>query len=272
MALLPLHQAIECVLKLFQTKMQGPWPRQATFSAGLAVVHALEPLTEARKIARRAERAAKSDSQGGRNALAIIVAPRSGAETLAFGRFDDFPDLLLRIIGYNEAKSLSLGFAHELRNLLERIHLKSTSLSLKWPAHRREKTGRQSRDRTLGLCLHPGRARQSLSRHAHCAPLLPRQKGGWPVTQQNVLIEPRDPAIFRDARPFETDLGARTLSWPTPSAGHRDHSHPPRRHNRLRSCGCRTSSPDPPYRSRQYSSSSASGRSSTSQQEGDRAN
>jgi hypothetical protein len=38
------------------------------------------------------------------------------------------------------------------------------------------------------------------------------------VTQQNVLIEPRDPAIFRDARPFETGLGARTLSWPNPSA------------------------------------------------------
>jgi CRISPR-associated protein Cmr2 len=123
MALLPLHQAIECVLKLrelFQTKMQGPWPSQPTFSAGLAVVHALEPLTEAREIAQRAERAAKSDSQGGRNALAIIVAPRSGPETLAFGRFDTFPDLLLRIIKYYQAKSLSLGFAHELRNLLER--------------------------------------------------------------------------------------------------------------------------------------------------------
>ncbi len=38
------------------------------------------------------------------------------------------------------------------------------------------------------------------------------------MTQQNVLIEPRDPAIFRDARSFETGLGARTLSWPTPSA------------------------------------------------------
>jgi hypothetical protein len=38
------------------------------------------------------------------------------------------------------------------------------------------------------------------------------------VTQQNVLIEPHDPAIFRDARPFETGLGARTLPWATPSA------------------------------------------------------
>jgi CRISPR-associated protein Cmr2 len=117
MALLPLHQAIECVIRLrnlFIQKMPG-----MTFSAGLAVVHALEPLTEAREIAQRAERAAKADKQGGRDALAIIHAPRSGPDTLAYGKFDSFPSLLLRIIGYYQSKTLSLGFAHELRNLLE---------------------------------------------------------------------------------------------------------------------------------------------------------
>ncbi len=38
------------------------------------------------------------------------------------------------------------------------------------------------------------------------------------MTGLDLLIEPRDPAIFRDARPFETGLGARTLAWATPSA------------------------------------------------------
>jgi CRISPR-associated protein Cmr2 len=115
MALLPLHQAIECVIELrnlFIQKMPG-----MTFSAGLAVVHALEPLTEAREIAQRAEKLAKHTA--GRDALAIIHAPRSGPDTLAYGKFDVFPGLLLRIIGYYESKTLSLGFAHELRNLLE---------------------------------------------------------------------------------------------------------------------------------------------------------
>lgn len=38
------------------------------------------------------------------------------------------------------------------------------------------------------------------------------------MTVMNLLIEPRDPAIFRDARPMETGVGARSLPWPTPSA------------------------------------------------------
>jgi CRISPR-associated protein Cmr2 len=123
MALLPLHMALECVCEvrnLFLDKMRGPWPEQPTFSAGLAVVHALEPLTEAREIAMRAERAAKDPRKGDRDALAVIHAPRSGPEMLAYGKFPEFPERLLKIAELYRGKALSLGFAHELRNLLGR--------------------------------------------------------------------------------------------------------------------------------------------------------
>jgi CRISPR-associated protein Cmr2 len=123
MALLPLHMALECVCelrKLFLDKMRGPWPKQPTFSAGLAVVHALEPLTEAREIAMRAERAAKDPRKGDRDALAVIHAPRSGPEMLAYGKFPEFPERLLKIAELYRDKALSLGFAHELRDLLSR--------------------------------------------------------------------------------------------------------------------------------------------------------
>jgi hypothetical protein len=80
----------------------------------------LEPLTEAREIAMRAERAAKDPRKGDRDALAVIHAPRSGPEMLAYGKFPEFPERLLNIAELYRGKALSLGFAHELRNLLGR--------------------------------------------------------------------------------------------------------------------------------------------------------
>jgi len=39
---------------------------------------------------------------------------------------------------------------------------------------------------------------------------------------RDLLIEPRDPAMFRDGKPFSAGLGAKSLGWPMPStvAGH----------------------------------------------------
>ena len=39
---------------------------------------------------------------------------------------------------------------------------------------------------------------------------------------RNLLICPRDPMMFRDGKPFDAGLGARSLGWPMPStiAGH----------------------------------------------------
>jgi CRISPR-associated protein Cmr2 len=87
MALLPLHTALDCAralavafarqLSRFQTP-EGP----PTLSVGLGISHAREPMSEARRLAQRAEKRAK---EGGKNALCVIVAKRSGADTELVG-------------------------------------------------------------------------------------------------------------------------------------------------------------------------------------------
>ena len=77
LALLPLHTALECTRKLadqFKATLDGA----PTLSAGLAIVHHLEPLSEALTLARKAEKAAKAIP--GKNALAVTLSKRSGSE------------------------------------------------------------------------------------------------------------------------------------------------------------------------------------------------
>ena len=38
------------------------------------------------------------------------------------------------------------------------------------------------------------------------------------MTERTLLIQPRDPAIFRDGKPFTMGLPARSVDWPLPSA------------------------------------------------------
>ncbi len=119
MALLPLHTALACATDLnlvFGQKMSEFGA--CTFSAGMAVAHALEPLSEVRAIAHRAERMAKRD--GDRNALAVIVSPRSGAEVAAFGKWGALTGVLNQIIGLYRDEKLSLGLAHEFQDLERR--------------------------------------------------------------------------------------------------------------------------------------------------------
>jgi CRISPR-associated protein Cmr2 len=62
-----------------------------TLSVGIAMGHVLHPLGELRARAARALKLAKlgSDGQGLRNAVALLVAPRSGAEVCVVGRRDE---------------------------------------------------------------------------------------------------------------------------------------------------------------------------------------
>ncbi len=120
LALLPLHTALHCVQDVneaFGMEMQGFSP-QPTFSAGLAVVHALDPLSEARKWAHEAEQAAKN--RYGRNALAIAVVPRSGEPVIGGGNWTDFPALVNRVLDGYSSRNLSPSFAHELQELMRR--------------------------------------------------------------------------------------------------------------------------------------------------------
>jgi len=116
-ALLPLDRALDCARAVNAEFRKAMGAYDVTFSAGLVVAHALEPLGEVREWARQAEKAAK---EGGRDALCVAVWPRSGTPVKVLGKWDEFPQVLDRIAGLYVEKKLSLGLAHEFRALLER--------------------------------------------------------------------------------------------------------------------------------------------------------
>jgi CRISPR-associated protein Cmr2 len=118
LALLPLDTALECaheVNQLFRKKMSG-----RTFSAGLVVVHGLEPLTEVREWAKRAERNAKDPEKGNRDSICIGLYPRSGGDVVSYDKWDSLIPLIEKITGLYAADKLPRSLAHELRDLLEK--------------------------------------------------------------------------------------------------------------------------------------------------------
>lgn len=93
MAFLPLHTALEAAHELqvsFREKLspfQDKEKRAPTLSVGLVVTHHIEPLSDALRLARDAEKAAKAVP--GKNALAIIVSKRSGVDRVITGRWGE---------------------------------------------------------------------------------------------------------------------------------------------------------------------------------------
>ncbi len=115
MALLPLDTALETAWEIrsaFKAAMGD-----VTFSAGMAVVHSLDPLTEARRLADKAEKHAKAID--GKDALAITVSPRSGADVTLRGKWDDLQDPLHQAVRHYRDRTISQGYAHELRTMLD---------------------------------------------------------------------------------------------------------------------------------------------------------
>lgn len=107
LALLPLHTALECARALaldFERALQafGTPGTSPTLSVGLAVAHHVVDFAEVREQAKRAERLAKSHR--GKNALGIIVEPRSGVSLEAVGSWtqDEHPSLDRRIVQWCE--------------------------------------------------------------------------------------------------------------------------------------------------------------------------
>ena len=118
LAVLPLHRlrkAAWAVRAAFQKVRAGK--KRVTMSAGIAVVHALEPLSEVRETANDAKRDAKAVD--GKDAVSIVVQPRSGAPVRATGKWEDMGKGLEAIVGALREDRLSFGFAHELRQLLD---------------------------------------------------------------------------------------------------------------------------------------------------------
>lgn len=93
LALLPLHTALACARALSKKFVEivqpacPPLEARPTLSVGLAVVHHLEHMGRARKLAHDAEKLAKTT----RNSLAITVDKRSGATFSVSGQWDETP-------------------------------------------------------------------------------------------------------------------------------------------------------------------------------------
>lgn len=142
LALLPLHTALACARTLSEqfTTIVHPacldLQQKPTLSVGLAVVHHLEHMGQARRLAHDAEKLAKQT----RNALAIIVDKRSGGTIQVSGQWneaelpidrrieqfidllnaDDLPDgvafELLEVIAPFEAPSPTHDAEHEVQS------------------------------------------------------------------------------------------------------------------------------------------------------------
>ncbi|GAO75189.1 type III-B CRISPR-associated protein Cas10/Cmr2 [Meiothermus ruber] len=109
LAFLPVNRAIACGQELsesFRHRVRG------TLSAGIAVVHYREPLSQSLQWARDAEKAAKD---GGRNALAVALHTRGGAPITVVRPWDRlrWRELLQSF----EQGDLTQGLAYELLEL-----------------------------------------------------------------------------------------------------------------------------------------------------------
>jgi CRISPR-associated protein Cmr2 len=131
LALLPLHTVLDCSreltdkfaddLKKFEFTKDGENIRP-TLSVGIAVVHHTEPLQDSLTTMRNAEKEAKSVD--GKNALAITLSKRSGADTTIKGSWADdrktgksFDERLKWFIQLHLDDALPDGVAYELRDL-----------------------------------------------------------------------------------------------------------------------------------------------------------
>jgi CRISPR-associated protein Cmr2 len=132
LALLPIHRAVECARALRDAfavvvqSLSAPGVGLPTLSVGLGLGHVLTPFGRLLDLGRRAEKLAKEGPEGitkeKRNALAIIVGIRSGAEIAVRGRWASGLDQRLADwMGYFHEDRLSDKTPYNLREAASRV-------------------------------------------------------------------------------------------------------------------------------------------------------
>lgn len=125
MAFLPLHTALACArkLSLVFAEVVCAFPdrdgKTPTLSAGLALCHHLEPLSDALAAARNAEKVAKRVN--GKNALAITLAKRGGADRTIADQWEKLYPRLQSLIAAHRQDEIPDGAAYQLRDLHNRL-------------------------------------------------------------------------------------------------------------------------------------------------------
>lgn len=123
LAFVPVHTALSCAEVLSDTFRHAMEPfsdegSPVTLSVGIVVFHLLEPLQDGLTLAREALSTAKEDA--GRNALAVVIQPRSGNPLTVTGRWEQSPNLAHRLLAYAlmlSENSLPGTFAYEVQRL-----------------------------------------------------------------------------------------------------------------------------------------------------------
>ncbi len=134
LALLPLATAVACaeeLSKAFETGLGGvaselttPAEDRPTLSVGLGIGHVMEPMGALRDRAERAEKLAKgADKPASRNALAILLRIRSGAELEWRAQWSDYDAFgaLHRFTEAYRAQQLPSRAAYDLRTIDRRL-------------------------------------------------------------------------------------------------------------------------------------------------------
>lgn len=124
LAFVPLHKVLDCaraLAKRFKEDLseskfadENGRERSPSLSVGLAVAHHLDPLSDTLDLARQAEKTAK---EAGRNALAVTVSKRSGADLTIKGRWGEIDSRLQSFTELHIAGAIPDCAAYELREL-----------------------------------------------------------------------------------------------------------------------------------------------------------
>jgi CRISPR-associated protein Cmr2 len=121
LAFLPLHTVLACARELADTFRQhmvdfkteeGLSP---TLSAGVAIAHHIEPLSDALQLVRDAEKDAKKVK--GKNALAVILSKRSGVDRTVWDSWGKLDQRLDLFIALHRMDAVPDGVAYELQKL-----------------------------------------------------------------------------------------------------------------------------------------------------------
>jgi CRISPR-associated protein Cmr2 len=131
LAFLPLHTMLQCahdLAKSFSAELKSITDQRTlplpTLSVGIAIVHHLDSLSEARRLAHDAEQRAKRKS--GKNALAITLSKRGGEDYSIVGTWDNIDTRLAQLVAYCRTGSISGGTPYELRDLVLRLSVPKT--------------------------------------------------------------------------------------------------------------------------------------------------
>lgn len=125
LAMLPLHTVLDCARILASTFRDEMSPFgfvdetnnriQPTLSVGIAVVHHLEPLSQALDLVRNAEKTAKSIP--GKNALAVTLRKRAGSDNTVAGTWGHIDKRLEWFVNLYRENDIPTELAYDLRSM-----------------------------------------------------------------------------------------------------------------------------------------------------------